>query len=196
MKGFIYTFVNKQNGKEYIGQTIQPIQERDYQHYYDAFNMNKHNKFCNALRKYGKGGFIRQILHTVEADTAEELFDKLNKLEDEEIISRDTIKNGYNSMRGGRNFKREYGKTISESKFNSVYKNSNIIEQYSLDGKLINTYKSAMQAERAINGDNRHILAVCRGQRKTHKGFIWKFGHVKSDELLGSPEVDNQQPNS
>ena len=28
------------------------------------------------------------------------------------------------------------------------------------------------------------------------KKFIWKFGHVKSDELLESPEVDNQQPNS
>jgi hypothetical protein len=22
---------------------------------------------------------------------------------------------------------------------------------------------------------------------------IWRFGHVKPDELLGSPEVDNQQ---
>lgn len=53
-----------------------------------------------------------------------------------------------------------------------------------------------MQAERAVGGDNGHILAVCRGKRKTHKGFIWKFGHVKSDELLERLEVDNQQPSS
>lgn len=172
MIGIIYTFVNKQNGKEYIGQTIQSIEERDYQHYYDAFNMNKHNKFCNALRKYGKGGFIRKILHTVECDSIEELIDELNILEEKEIINHDSIKNGYNSIKGGRNFKKEHGKTISESKFNSVYKNSNIIEQYSLDGKLLNTYNTAMQAERAVNGDNGHILAVCRGKRKTHKGYI------------------------
>ena len=182
MIGLIYTFKNKENGKEYIGQTIQPIEVRDYAHYYEAFNQNKEGKFNNALRKYGKGGFIRSILHTVEENDPKILIDKLNELEDLEITKRDTIKNGYNSIRGGRNYVKTCGKTISESKFNGVYKNSNIIEQYTKDGILVGTYNSAMQAERAVNGDNGHILAVCRGKRKTHKGFIWKFGHVKSGE--------------
>lgn len=197
MVGLIYTFKNKENGKEYIGQTIQPIEVRDYAHYYEAFNQNKEGKFNNALRKYGKGGFIRSILHTVEENDPKILIDKLNELEDLEITKRDTIKNGYNSIKGGRNYVKTCGKTISESKFNGVYKNSNIIEQYTKDGILVGTYNSAMQAERAVNGDNGHILAVCRGKRKTHKGFIWKFGHVKSGELLESlTQEDNQQPSS
>lgn len=193
MAGLIYTFTNKENGKEYVGQTIQPIEVRDYAHYYEAFNQNKGGKFNNALRKYGKGGFIRSIVHEI---TAEELIDKLNELEDMEILSRNTITNGYNTLRGGRNTVKTCGNSISKSKFNSTYKNSNTIEQYDKSGNLIATYASAMQAERAIGGDNGHILAVCRGKRKTHKGFIWKFGHVKSDELLERLEVDNQQPNS
>ena len=193
MTGLIYTFTNKENGKEYVGQTIQPIEVRDYAHYYEAFNQNKGGKFNNALRKYGKGGFIRSIVHEI---TADELIDKLNELEDMEILSRNTITNGYNTLRGGRNTVKTCGNSISKSKFNSTYKNSNTIEQYDKSGNLIATYASAMQAERAIGGDNGHILAVCRGKRKTHKGFIWKFGHVKSDELLERLEVDNQQPNS
>lgn len=103
MTGLIYTFTNKENGKEYVGQTIQPIEVRDYAHYYEAFNQNKGGKFNNALRKYGKGGFIRSIVHEITADTAEELIDKLNELEDMEILSRNTITNGYNTLRGGRN---------------------------------------------------------------------------------------------
>lgn len=196
MKGLIYVFKNKENGKEYVGQTIQPIEVRDYAHYYEAFNQNKGGKFNNALRKYGKGGFIRSIIHSIDCDSAEELIDKLNELEDMEILNRNTIKNGYNTLRGGRNYVKTCGKSISEAKFNMVYKNSHIIEQYTKEGKFVARYNSAMQAERAVNGDNGHILDVCRGKRKSHKGFIWKFGHTKSEELLESPEVDNQQPNS
>ena len=36
MTGLIYTFKNKENGNEYIGQ---PIEARDYAHYYEAFNL-------------------------------------------------------------------------------------------------------------------------------------------------------------
>lgn len=68
MTGLIYTFTNKENGKEYVGQTIQPIEVRDYAHYYEAFNQNRGGKFNNALRKYGKGGFVRSIVHEITAD--------------------------------------------------------------------------------------------------------------------------------
>lgn len=183
MKGIIYTFVNKQNKKEYIGQTIQKIEVRDYGHYYEAFNQNLGGKFNNALRKYGKGGFIRNILHEVECDTAEELIDKLNELEDLEINKRNSIKLGYNTLKGGRNTPNKNGKNISKSKINQVYKNSRPIEQYDLNGNLIKVFKTSMQAQRETNSNNGHILKVCNGLRKTHNGFIWKFGHIKSDEL-------------
>lgn len=183
MKGLIYTFVNLNNKKEYIGQTIQTIEARDYGHYYEAFNQNLGGKFNNALRKYGKGGFIRKILHEVECDNASELIDKLNELEDKEILNRNSIENGYNTLRGGRNVVKTNGKNISKSKINQVYKNSRVIEQYDLKGNLLNTFDTTMQAQRKTGANNAHILKVCNGIRKSHKGFIWKYGHTKSDEL-------------
>ena len=145
MTGLIYTFTNKENGKEYVGQTIQPIEVRDYAHYYEAFNQNRGGKFNNALRKYGKGGFVRSIVHEITADTAEELIDKLNELEDMEILARNTITNGYNTLRGGRNVVKTCGNSISKSKMNSIYKNSSIIEQYDKNGNLIATIRKSKE---------------------------------------------------
>lgn len=48
------------------------------------------------------------------------------------------------------------------------------IYQCTIDGKLIKVWESAREAER--NGFNQgHICACCRGEEKTHKGFIWKY---------------------
>ena len=42
------------------------------------------------------------------------------------------------------------------------------------DNKLIMIFPSAGEAGR--NGfDKRHISACCRGERKTHKGYIWRY---------------------
>ena len=42
------------------------------------------------------------------------------------------------------------------------------------DGKLVMTFQSTMEAGR--NGFCQgHIAACCRGERKTHKGYTWKY---------------------
>ena len=42
------------------------------------------------------------------------------------------------------------------------------------DGKIVMTFPSTMEAGR--NGfNNRHISECCRGERKTHKGFTWRY---------------------
>lgn len=184
MKGLIYTFINKENGKEYIGQTIQEFNVRYYAHIYSALKLKQGGKFYNSLRKYGKEGFETKIIHEIETENIDYLIDELNKLEALEITKRNSIKNGYNTLEGGRNVIKNNGNNISEAKMNQVYKNSNIIEQYDLEGNLIATFNSTMQAQRATGANNGHILKVCQGLRKTHKGFIWKFGHKKSGELL------------
>lgn len=187
MIGLIYTFTNKENGLQYVGQTYKDINVRVYQHLYDATKRNCGGKFYNAIRKYGIDSFDIDILHKVECGDINELVGILNKLEYDEINYRNTITNGYNTERGGRNSNYRNGDKISKTKLNSVYSNSNPIEQYDLDGKLIATYETTMQAQRATGANNGHILKVCRGIRKTHKGFIWKFGHIKSGELREHP---------
>ena len=60
-----------------------------------------------------------------------------------------------------------------KGKTGSLCKNSKPVEQI-LDGETIKVWGSASEAGR--NGFSQaHISSVCRGERKHHKGFIWKY---------------------
>lgn len=49
------------------------------------------------------------------------------------------------------------------------------VEQYSLDGQLLGTFRSAAEAARQLGLDKSTISKVCRGVNKTHGGFIFKY---------------------
>ena len=46
--------------------------------------------------------------------------------------------------------------------------------QYSSDGYLLNTFKSASEAARAVNGNDSNIIRCCKGRTVKAYGFIWK----------------------
>ena len=53
-------------------------------------------------------------------------------------------------------------------------KKSKIVYQYTLEGNFIKEWPSARECGR--NGFNQSsVSACCRGELKTHKGFIWKY---------------------
>ena len=53
-------------------------------------------------------------------------------------------------------------------------KKSKTVLQYDLQGNFIKEWESTMECDR--NGFcNRHVAACCRGERKTHQNFIWKY---------------------
>ena len=49
------------------------------------------------------------------------------------------------------------------------------VYQYSLDGSLLNSYRSTGEAARCSGLNQQNISAVCRGKRKTTGGFIWSY---------------------
>lgn len=49
------------------------------------------------------------------------------------------------------------------------------VKQYSLSGKLLNSFNSVKEAEKSTGIDNRQICRVALGQRKSCHGFIWKY---------------------
>ena len=51
--------------------------------------------------------------------------------------------------------------------------NAKCVIKMSLDGTIISEYPSAMDAERQTGV--KHISKVCRGERKSAGGFIWKY---------------------
>ncbi|MBR5896524.1 MAG: GIY-YIG nuclease family protein [Lachnospiraceae bacterium] len=67
MKGIIYKATNRQDGKIYIGQTIQTLEKRIRSHVRDA---KKHPEypFYRALNEVGAEGFDWEVIETVEVD--------------------------------------------------------------------------------------------------------------------------------
>lgn len=95
MRGFIYKITNIINGKIYIGQTIQNVKERFYQHCAtkcsnEVLNMAIHK----AIKKYGKSNFTLEVIEEVDKDT-------LNDREKFWIEYYNSYNKGYNSTKGG-----------------------------------------------------------------------------------------------
>ena len=60
------------------------------------------------------------------------------------------------------------------AKTNTNGKKSKKVLQFTKSGEFIREWPSTMECER--NGFyNSHVSACCRGEQKTHKGFIWRY---------------------
>ncbi len=80
-----------------------------------------------------------------------------------------------------------WGDKISEAKKNSTYRHpkeimdkiaqihSKPIEQFDLNGTLINIFPSAMEAMRQTGVKNDNINQNLKGKSKSAGGFIWKY---------------------
>lgn len=98
MVGIIYEHKNKINGKRYVGQTIQTMEARKREGYFNT-------KFANALKKYGWENFETNILWELESEDKYELIKQLNILEEIIVLSENLQDDefGYNVKAGGFN---------------------------------------------------------------------------------------------
>jgi len=73
MKSNIYKVTSKTSGKSYIGKTIKSILKRFDEHVWHSLNENcLKTHFHNAIKKYGKGDFIIELLECAENTLASE----------------------------------------------------------------------------------------------------------------------------
>ena len=98
--GRIYCITCLVNGKMYIGQTVQSLDNRWRRHVLSTQRGSDH-KFHRAIRKYGEENFIVEEVLTVFAPTKEILKKKLDYVEMRLIKKLETHKCGYNSTDGG-----------------------------------------------------------------------------------------------
>ncbi|RAT10890.1 hypothetical protein A6E27_01545 [Bacillus cereus] len=99
--GYIYKITCNINGKLYIGQTIQTLENRLYHHLRDAKVKNQNSAFYRAIRKYGEKCFDIELVEEVIAKSKQDLKKKLDNLEVKYIREFNTYLKGYNSTLGG-----------------------------------------------------------------------------------------------
>ena len=90
---YIYSIYNKLSKKRYIGQTIQPLHKRVYQH----FNQSKKGvdtPLYHALRKYSRNNFEIEVIEECDKSI-------LNEREKYWIDYYHTFTEGYNCNSGG-----------------------------------------------------------------------------------------------
>ena len=58
---------------------------------------------------------------------------------------------------------------------NRITKTSRKVGAYDKDNNLIQEFDSLQLAAQFCGGNSSTISAVCRGKRKTHKNYIWRY---------------------
>lgn len=131
MRGFIYKITNTINGKSYIGQTIQNVKERFYQHCATKCSKAVSNMAIHrAIKKYGKSNFTVEVIE--EIDSA-----NLNDRERYWIKYYNSYNNGYNSTKGGQDGCKSFKDLDVES----------IIKEYST-GKSLRTLGTIFKVDK------------------------------------------------
>jgi len=80
--------------------------------------------------------------------------------------------NGAKTRHSKTDYSTEYRKHIARE--NGKQSSKKVI-QLSKDNEYIATYKSIKQASELLGIDASHITHVCKGQRKSAGGFIWRY---------------------
>lgn len=162
MRGFIYKITNKVNGKSYIGQTIQNVKERFYQHCaikcsQVVLNMAIHK----AINKYGKSNFTIEVIEEVESTN-------LNDREKYWIRYYDSYNNGYNSTEGGQDGIKLF-KNLNTEYIVKEYKSGKSLREI---GRLFNVDKQTIKDLLVRNNINLRTTRTYKLSQKDREDII------------------------
>lgn len=187
-------------GRVYVGITSQDVETR-WRH---GDNYRNSTYFKRAIRKYGWKNFKHEILFTnVEEERAKRLEIELIRHYEGLGISYNLTNggdgtNGYHHTNEYKQFKSQQmkeffstekgkeicakgGKTNLGKKYNrkSGFTKGDYqvrtVCQYSLEGVLLNKFKSVSDASRKTGANNCQIGKCLRGKAITAKNFIWRY---------------------
>lgn len=145
----IYRIWNNLTGESYIGSTTKEIELRLQDHLRKSAK-KVDNKFHKAIENFGSQAFEIELLDEVETT------DELAQKEIHYIEAYNTMKNGYNSDRGG-----GFKKTIYQFELNNL--------------EPIAKYDTLEEAGNSVNASRKTISNACLGSLKSAKGFLWSY---------------------
>lgn len=162
MRGFIYKITNKINGKSYIGQTIQNVKERFYQHCATKCSQAILNMVIHkAINKYGKSNFTIEVIEEVESTN-------LNDRERYWIRYYDSYNNGYNSIEGGQDGIKLF-KNLDTESIVREYKSGKSLREI---GRLFNVDKQTIKDLLVRNNINLRTTRTYKLSQKDREDII------------------------
>lgn len=162
MRGFIYKITNKINGKSYIGQTIQNVKERFYQHCATKCSQAILNMVIHkAINKYGKSNFTIEVIEEVESTN-------LNDRERYWIRYYNSYNNGYNSTEGGQDGIKLFKNLDTESIIRE-YKSGKSLREI---GRLFNVDKQTIKDLLVRNNINLRTTRTYKLSQKDREDII------------------------
>ena len=162
MRGFIYKITNKVNGKSYIGQTIQNVKERFYQHCATKCSQAVLNMVIHkAITKYGKSNFTIEVIEEVESAN-------LNDRERYWIRYYDSYNNGYNSTEGGQDGIKLF-KNLDTESIVREYKSGKSLREI---GRLFNVDKQTIKDLLVRNNINLRTTRTYKLSQKDREDII------------------------
>lgn len=162
MRGFIYKITNKINGKSYIGQTIQNVKERFYQHCATKCSKAILNMVIHkAINKYGKSNFTIEVIEEVESTN-------LNDRERYWIKYYDSYINGYNSTKGGQDGIKLF-KNLDIESIIREYKSGKSLREI---GRLFNVDKQTIKDLLVRNNINLRTTRTYKLSQKDREDII------------------------
>lgn len=171
---FSYIYILKDStGVRYVGQSIHP-KKRYYEHIWSANNYKLDGHRDRWIRKLDEEGNIPKLVALfpypkICIGRAEKLSITVFRL----LGSRLT-----NMTDGGELVYDRKGLKLTNKHKDSIRDNngkSKKVLQLSLDDQIIREFPSMKQAAEAVKGNRSHISACCKGKRKTHLGYKWKY---------------------
>ena len=203
----IYSITNIANGKIYIGQSID-LYNRNYGHTTVLKRNKEHNPHLqNAWNKYGEASFVYKPILFCEKEELERYergLIKAYKSQDRKI--------GYNVTAGGKSLcgieHPAFGKKRSaefckkqsicrSGKKNCFYGKGPIkaievsaklsrmpIVQLNKQGNFIKEFTSITEASKEMKISKSCIWRVCKEERKTSCGYIWKYKEKNKAKIL------------
>lgn len=162
MRGFIYKITNIINGKFYIGQTIQNVKERFYQHCATKCSKAVSNMAIHrAIKKYGKSNFTVEVIE--EIDSA-----NLNDRERYWIKYYNSYNNGYNSTKGGQDGIKLF-KNLDTESIVREYKSGKSLREI---GRLFNVDKQTIKDLLVRNNINLRTTKTYKLSQKDREDII------------------------
>lgn len=184
--GVIYKITNLINNKSYIGQTTQEPKDRFYQHRKNSITegSKEYNyPLYRAFRKYGLDNFLFEVIATNINQ------DELCDVEKNFILKFETCgKSGYNQTIETTNpmFDEEVVNKMKQSARERVGRRIALID----NGEIVEKFISLTEAAEKYDLSNTKIFAVCKGEQRHTKNYVFRFLDDNGEIVEPIPQYD------